>query len=272
MLFHDAVEMFLLLAAENLGIKDSKNREFMQYWHEIPSLTMEAQMNSLKNKRRSLKHHGTFPSHDDVEECRINVGEFFAENVKIQFGIDFSKVSLVDLVSFKKTRECLNEAQEELKVGNYYKCLALTRQAFIELLTEFESTKGKWYKSIFNVGREPRKTYDDVIRTIDKNKYSRNVLWFEDVDKTIIELRNVVKLAAIGVDYKRYALFNAVAPNVWKDRTGAFHVKESEGYFNDMVKADEELCDMCINFIIDCAVELQNSDYNTSKYLVKSMA
>ena len=71
-----------------------------------------------------------------------------------------------------------------------------------------------------------------------------------------------------GSRYLRYALFNAVAPNGWNDWNGEFHVHESKGYFNSMVKADEELCEMCINFIIDSAIKLQDSDYDTSKYLV----
>ena len=32
--------------------------------------------------------------------------------------------------------------------------------------------------------------------------------------------------------------------------------------------ANKELCDLCINFVIDCAVKIQDSDYETSKYLV----
>lgn len=268
MQFHDAVEMFLLLAAENHGEKGYLKWDFMQFWQKIPSLTMEAQMNSMKNRRVSLKHHGAFPSHDDVDECRINVGAFLIENAKIQFDIEFSDISLIDLVSFEKTRGYLKEAQEKLKCNDYYQSLLFARQAFIELLKEFEDTKDNWFKSIFNIGQEPRQTYKKVIKSIDKKEYERNIVWFDDIDKTVKELRTAVKLTAIGVDYKKYALFNAVAPNGWRDTDGVFHVRESEEYFNRMVKASDELCDMSINFIIDCAVRFQDSDYDTSKYLV----
>lgn len=268
--FHDAVEMFLLLVAENLGRQNFQKWEFMKYWQEIPTLTMETQMSSMKNRRRSLKHHGAFPSHDDVDECRINVGAFLAENSKIQFDIDFSDISLIEMISFEKTREYLKEAQEKLNCNDYYHSLFFARQSFIELLNEFENTKEDWYKSIFNIGREPRQTYKEAIRAIDKEKYERNVVWFDDIDKTVKELRTAVKLTAIGVDYKKYALFNAVAPNGWRDMNGVFHVRESEEYFNKKVKASEELCNMSIDFIINCAVKLQDSDYDTSKYLVNS--
>lgn len=268
MQFHDAVEMFLLLVAENLGRRNFLRWEFMKFWQEIPTLTMETQMSSMKNRRRSLKHHGAFPSHDDVDECRINVGTFLTDNTKIHFNIDFSDISLVNLVSYEKTRGYLKESQEHLKNGNYYQCLLFARQAFIALLKEFENTKGNWFKSIFNIGQEPRKTYKWAIKAIDKKEYERNIAWFDDINETVKELRNAVKLTAIGIDYKKYALFNAVAPNGWRDTDGVFHVRESEEYFNGRVKANDELCDMNINFIIDCAVKLQDSDFDTSKYLV----
>ena len=264
--FHDAVEMFLLLVAENLGEKKFQDWSFMQFWKEIPDLTMEAQMNSMKNRRVSLKHHGAFPSHDDIEECRINVGTFLKENTKIQFSIDFSDISLADLVSFKETKNNLNKAQIKLKEGDYFQCLIFTRIAFVELLNEFENTKDKWYSSILEIGEDPRDTYKEAIRAIDERAYYHNVEWFDGIDKTVKELRNVVKLTAIGVDYKRYALFNVVAPKVYK-WNGEYHSDRNKENFYGTVKANEELCEMCINFIIDTAIKLQESDYDTSKYI-----
>ena len=76
MQFHDCIEMFLLLVAENLGKKEYTKWTFMQYWTEIGTLTMRDAMNTMKQRRVSLKHQGSFPSHDDVVECRINVGTF----------------------------------------------------------------------------------------------------------------------------------------------------------------------------------------------------
>lgn len=76
MQFHDCIEMFLLLVAENLGKKEYTKWTFMQYWTEIGTLTMRDAMDTMKQRRVSLKHHGSFPSHDDVVECRINVGTF----------------------------------------------------------------------------------------------------------------------------------------------------------------------------------------------------
>ena len=53
---------------------------------------------------------------------------------------------------------------------------------------------------------------------------------------------------------------------LWED--DSYEVRKIESYFYNQVNAKKELCDLCISFVIDCAVEIQDSDYETSKYLV----
>ena len=55
--FHDCAEMFLLLIAENKGIK-TKDLSFMEYWDKCPELTLKESMNALKERRISIKHKG----------------------------------------------------------------------------------------------------------------------------------------------------------------------------------------------------------------------
>lgn len=133
MQFHDCIEMFLLLVAENLGKKDYAKWSFMQYWTEIGTLTMRDAMNTMKQRRVSLKHHGSFPSHDDVVECSINVGTFLHENVQNQFGIDFDTISLVDLVSYESVRSPLSIAVQNMADGKLYDSLVQSRIAFSNL-------------------------------------------------------------------------------------------------------------------------------------------
>lgn len=90
----------------------------------------------------------------------------------------------------------------------------------------------------------------------------------ETLYKTVNNLRDVVKVISIGVDYKKYALFDAIAPEVryWND--GTYESVEVTEYFYNRVHASKDLCDLCIHFVIDCAVKLQDSDYETLHSLV----
>ena len=197
MQFHDSVEMFLLLVAENLGKEKFRDWKFMEFWSKIDSLTMRDAMEAMKNRRVSLKHHGSFPSHDDVVECCINVGTFLRENVKIQFNIDFDSISLIDLISYESVKNLLQAASTELGNGNLHASLTQSRLAFDDLLDEYEGSKQHWFHSIFDVGKKQGKRYESFVRDVSlKNKEQTNKKWFEEMTETVNELRNATKITA----------------------------------------------------------------------------
>lgn len=266
---HDAVEMFLMLACEHYdSMKDNKKMMMMDYLGILPDVKMKESMKSLNECRISIKHHGQFPSKTDIEKHRINVRSFLEYHSNTWFDIDFNKLSLIDLVSFEEAKSFLCGALLKKEENDFYGSVVETRKAFNSMLHEYENSKQYWFKSIFNIGREPRNTYNDFVRKtlLEKDK-DRYIAWFKDVDETVKALRYVVKLVSMGIDYRQYALFNAIVPEVWQMSDDSYSIREGESHFNERVIADKSLCDMCINFVVDCAVKLQDSDYETSSYL-----
>ena len=267
--FHDAIEMFLMLMYEHLDCGNDKNYKTIDdYLGSIPNIKMKESVKSLNKCRISMKHQGQFPSKADIEKHRINAHSFLQENALSLLNLDFDSISLINLVSFEECKHFLNIAQRKRDEDKYYESIAETRKAFNSMLSEFENSKQYWYNSLFSIGRKPRDTYKEFIRETTIKNGDKYKAWFEDVDKTINDLRDVVKIISIGIDYKQYALFNAVAPKVWLWEDDSYEVREIESYFYNRVNANKELCDLCINFVIDCAVKIQDSDYETSKYLV----
>lgn len=65
-------------------------------------------MKRLNKARVQLKHYGTSPSKLDIEAFRATVTNFFDENTPKIFGIDFSSVSLVDLVTYANKVQAKN--------------------------------------------------------------------------------------------------------------------------------------------------------------------
>jgi len=271
MQFHDSVEMFLLLVAENLGEKKFHKWDFMEYWSNIDSLTMRDAMDVMKQRRVSLKHHGSFPSHDDVVESCINVGTFLRENTRIHFDIDFDSISLIDLISYEGARDFLQKASDDIKEGKLHASLTNSRLAFDSLLDEYEENKQHWFHSIYDVGKRQGKNYEAFVRDASlKNKEQSNKRWFEEITKTVNELRDVTKITALGIDYKRYALFKSATPHITRFLGGGYNV-ECEASLVNRVNLSKDLCSMCINFVIDSAVKLQDCDYNISCYLKSSV-
>lgn len=266
MQFHDCIEMFLLLVAENLGKKDYSKWSFMQYWTEITTLTMRDAMNTMKQRRVSLKHHGAFPSHDDVVECRINVGTFLQENVRTQFDIDFDSISLVDLISYESVRSPLSIAVQNMNNDKLYDSLVQSRIAFDNLLEDYEGTKMHWYHSIFEIGKKQSNKYKDFVKNASLKNANNNMVWFKEISETTNELRDVAKITALGIDFKKYALFKAVTPHIIRFIGDGYSI-ESEDLLSERVNISDDLCNICINFVIDSAVKLQETDYDLSAYL-----
>lgn len=267
--FHDAIEMFLMLVYEHKDCGNDKNYKTIDdYLGNIPDIKMKESIKLLNKCRISMKHQGQFPSKSDIEKHRINALSFLQENTVSLLDLDFDSISLIDLVSFEECKKFLLSAQQKRDENKYFESIVEARKAFDSMLLEFEESKKYWYINLFNIGQKPRDTYKDFIRaTTPKNSdIFRYRAWFEDVDKTINDLRDVVKILSVGIDYKQYTLFNAVTP-VLMYWNGSYEVRESERHFYERVNVNIELCDFCINFVIDCAIKIQDSDYETSKYL-----
>src|SRR6266567_7963252 len=104
LLLHDAVEAFLLLAAEHLGT--APPREFGQYWDVLSpakltggvDLAVKQGMVRLNKIRVNLKHHGVQPGKAAIDQNLADAATFFAANTRLVFGVDYDQVSMADVI------------------------------------------------------------------------------------------------------------------------------------------------------------------------------
>lgn len=271
--FHDCAEMFLLLVLEDKGDprpkeeqKKKKKISFMDYWDIFKDLTLKESMNVLKERRVNIKHKGIFPSTSDIEECRITITQFFRENIQKQFKVDFDTISLADLIVFPNIKEYVLNAEKSLGQCNTYECLINTRVGFEELIHTYESDKQQWHDSIFNVGEKVGNDFRNLV-----SNRKDGLRWFEQVTHTTNDIRRIIKVAALGLDYKKYALFDFITPKIMetcgtgKDK----YAKESKDDFEKTRTVTNQDCQFCINFVIDSAMKLQEFNFCINKYLVR---
>ena len=208
--FHDCAEMFLLLVAENKGMKAQTN--FMSYWDDYPELTLKESMRALKDRRVNIKHKGQFPSKSDIEISRITMTDFLEQNIPIQFGIEFKDISISSLVSYDNIKRYIDIAELKYNEGKLYECIVNSKIAFMELLSTYESSKREQYSvdSLLNIGDEVGKDYRKLVGSDDRAGAS----WFEQVTNTVNKIREVLKVTALGVDYKKYTYFETITPEV----------------------------------------------------------
>jgi len=157
LMFHDSAELFLHLSAEILGL-NLTNISFMEYFTRInkelddKELTQRTSMDKLNRTRVSLKHKGLYPNPIDIEYFRVNTQNFFEENCQTIFGIEFDKISLLDLIQDEEVRKELENAQNEFRNGQYKESLEIIAIAFHILLENYEENKKVHNMSPFHIG------------------------------------------------------------------------------------------------------------------------
>lgn len=260
--FHDCIEMFLLLVAEHNDIK-SDSLSFMSYWDKFSNLTLKESMRAVKDRRVSAKHKGQFPSKSDIDISRINVTDFLEQNSKIQFGIEFKDVSLLDLVVYENVKTHLEKAQRNIDNHEYDESLTNSKIAFEILLYSYESNKkDHWYKNLLDIGQEINNKYEYLV-----SRSSREAEWFEDITKTTNRMREVLNITALGIDFKRYSVFQFLTPEVYRDMSGNYNSLSFRQPSEKGLKVNRENCQFCIDFVLDCSIKLQEFDFDVSQYL-----
>lgn len=258
--FHDCIEMFLLLIAEHNNTKTDK-LSFMDFWDKFPNLTLKESMRAVKDRRVSVKHKGQFPSKSDIEISRISVTDFLIQNTKIQFNIDFENVSLLDLIAYTEVKDYLILSEKLLAKNNYDDSLMNSSFAFQNLIDFYESNKEFWYQKTFDLGEKIGKEYEHLIGR-NSNYESR---WFKEVTNTLNKIREVSKLTGLGIDYKKYSVFKLLTPKVYRDANGnytALYKMSDKG-----VILNKDNCQFCIEFVLECAIKLQDFDFDLKEFI-----
>jgi len=146
LLLHDATENALGAIADHLGAKLKGQTYILNYFslikqadkeHRIvPYMTQIKRLNTIRN---NIKHQGLFPDIKSNAHFPSTVYELITNICQTYLGLDFSSISLKNLIRNKKVLNFINIAEKEMADG-------MIRQSLISLayamyyICEFSST------------------------------------------------------------------------------------------------------------------------------------
>jgi hypothetical protein len=255
---HDAVELFLRLAAEQLRVNLPTNVQFAEYWTklqaglpantELPSKNAMDRMNRL---RVALKHHGTIPSFSAIDQARGDVTTFLTDATLLVFGITFASIDLIDMVARKETAELLRAAQTHADAGDFVAGAAGLVIAFNDLInhyalrSSYESGDRLSFGPTLGEYRSPAFPHDDVLTALER------------VTTVATGMQQALRLIALGIDYRRFVEFDALTPRV----QGPF--SKGDIYYT-VTAAHENLTEQgyqtCRRFVIESALQAAKAD------------
>ncbi|MEU7851343.1 hypothetical protein AB0B69_28465 [Micromonospora parva] len=270
--FHDGVEMFYVLACEHLGIQISPKADFNEYWRKIaervPSLVQRRGMERLNRIRVDYKHHVQIPGARNVNQARVDVDEFFLGNTPLIFGVDYSSVSMADVVPQADTRKRLNGAIAADRDGKRTEAMGLLLLAFHELFDPHQRPASRVFGQQgpirpFELGGKVDWPLSpgDLERVLsdlsDQSRRSpvrggeRLASQINQVTKVATATQTAVRMIALGIDFYRFARFEALTPIYIPTFGNPDGWRAPDNYAPN----DEEL-QYCLQFVVDVALRL----------------
>lgn len=249
--FHDSVEMFMKLCADEQGVSVTRNTIFSYYFDLLPNLQDKAQMLSLNARRVSLKHHGQMPSSMDVEISRVNVVDFYEHNTPIFFGRRLEDVSLEVLISYPKVKEYLQKYHEYIDDGKFGDAQAQCQIAFRVFLLEYHKNYGRG----LDLKSGPASDLDGL-----RNPHLEPATdkYLDTLKESIYRLNEAISIMSLGINYFRYDEFKALGPAIYKRWTSPddefdYYVGSETNYNLTTTKA-------CYDFVIETVLQLQGNN------------
>lgn len=272
LLLHDAVEQFLILAAEHVrdvSIRRGGNHD--QYFEALNERGIELRgriwARRLSDVRNVLKHTGTLPAASAIEDARAGAASFFEENTPLVFAMHYDSIDMADVVPQERTRERLRAAAAAESAGDRTQAMGELAQAFRELFSEqvgagfttgrygfgttirndpmFASSIGGIFQAIASLAKNNSGTIASTGRKLGQR--------FGELIRAVTEMQAGMRVLALGIDYARYLRFLNLTPSVMYD--GQLHVTARSGYAPNQAEYDE-----CRLFVITSGLRLAEVD------------
>lgn len=255
LLFHDAVELFLMLASEHLHAGKT-GKDFLAYWEPINQklpthdFGHKDSMGRLSAARANWKHHGIRLSTTEIEDFRTNVADFFRDNTPKIFGIAFEAISMVMLVQTEEVRNRLVEAERLSSEGEIKAALREMAIAFQDLLHRFDWS-AREQNSPHTAGLTRR-----IFSRIEGAAPRQLSRFAEAIEKELTDLHEQVKLLSIGIDYRSYVRFRGLTPTAYLIMDGHYETADT-----GRGQSHQEYL-FCYHFVIECALRLQEIQFS----------
>jgi hypothetical protein len=270
LLLHDAVEAFLLLAAERLGA--AAPREFGQYWDVLSparlaggvDLAVKQGMVRLNKVRVNLKHHGVQPGRTAIDKSIADAATFFAANTPLVFDIDYDRVSMADVIEQEKVRELVRKAETANADGDYVSAMvALSDACELLLLPRISDS---WQESALRFGNNPRWSGFQLVYMAQKglqppgntqgfDEYANDRAFLAEhigtVTEAVTALQAAARVTTLGIDYAAYLRLATLTPSHADKMNGVREYRAPKGY-----APTSHDVEFCYQFVVSASLRL----------------
>jgi hypothetical protein len=274
--FHDAVELFLVLAADRLGAPlPRRDPNFLDYWQILRrtesfpdgvELSGQPGMDRLNRYRNALKHAGAWPGREAVEDALASTASFFENNTPVAFGVAFAAINMADVVPQESTRGMVTAATAAAAKQDFKEAMGLLAEAYDELLSDKHRPRGfaTFGQTISFPMRE-----GDIAKVLRQPHQPRGPMppnpaplaqQIVKMTEAIQEMQRGLRIMALGIDFRQFIRFEKLTPHVAWFMDGHKERFTQAGY-----GPTREEFDYCCQFLVTVALRLAELDVHAAR-------
>lgn len=240
LLMHDAAEMLMLAAVDHLQIAMPKKWDFMDFWAEIKKSHAEPPqriaMEQMNKMRVALKHNGTLPHSQTVRDFLPRLDVFFEEITKNYFdGVNFTELSLADLIDNESVRSMLHQAEQAFASGD-------KQEAFVKLKLGFDTLMRQLPREVPLI-KEPPSTgqLPHGVRPL-----------VAPYHQLLSQVVHTINLLSLGIDPIKSRFFGSIMPAVSWSYSGVPQVQLRHTY-DDISK---DVFETCFDYVVEVSLKI----------------
>ena len=197
---------------------------------------------------------------EEMDSYRENAKAFLQNGFSSVFGIEFDSISLVDLVPFPEVKNFLSSAEETVKNGEMKDAFEDLGKAYSQLLLDCTEPWGRRRSKFSRIHPSSRPNRGHYLDSCDRNNSTINKMVKavrEEMHEFTSNVRELVKMLLLGIDYWDYERFDSCTPNVLALFNGGFDTSWHPKF--DTLELTMDDFDFCLNFVIDSTLSAAES-------------
>lgn len=238
--FDNSVELLMRTVIDYLGVKyDQDEWKFDVLLGKVRNnvnngISNERAIVNIHQMRNFVHHSGIVPSHDQVYEFEYVVKEFLAKLIRQVFSLDFSDISMGELIKNNDVRELYKASEAAFFSGDY-------RKVLINGIAAFELAKNLERGALFGSGITRYR-----IRGTEDSQWPINYITALDEEVELFKLR---------LDYKKYQTYRQFFDDL-RPLTSIKTAKEVEALIGNNLDSmpqniQKERAKFCLEFAIE---------------------
>ncbi len=259
---HDSVEIFQVVVLESVRAPINHRRPFMEFWDRVKDKTgaeppYRHLFDVFNNMRVQLKHHAIVPDLTELRGLCAVIPSFFSEVSAKFLNIDFSTISLADLLENREARDRMKEAEQAMLSADYQTALGKIAVAF-EILMQGSDNEFDRYVSF-----GPKLSWERPFKGSDIQSITKNLRPSDSGEVRAIcerfqmqldELKRTVELLVCGVNLQQYKKFRYVTPLVSRASSGFVQLIVQQTH---PILVNEENTNFGFQFVLETGLRTQ---------------